>query len=220
MADRRQRKLEKKKKKRETAKKRVRAEMARRPSDEERLIRSAARCPFGPCAINLGWNDEGVGPPSLVTVVVTRALDDEQLLPTVAMVDRTCLGVKDGFVMPPLSRSELPELLERIYRVHGGVEDCEPLVAQSVVFHAVDYARRLGFEPHPDAELSLFEPRPAELLATAWHAAEHPMYVSGPDDDVDAIVARLEAAVGADNFDVIRGDLFEDFDDDDATAKM
>jgi hypothetical protein len=35
--------------------------------------------------------------------------------------------------------------------------ECEPLEAQSVVFHALDYARTLSFLAHDDFEVALFE---------------------------------------------------------------
>jgi hypothetical protein len=68
------------------------------------------------------------------------------------------------------------------------------------VFHAIDYARRLGFQPHPDHSAALFGARPEELQATPWHAAEKPYYVAGPFDDTPSIVDQLRATVGDGNF--------------------
>ncbi len=203
MVDRRQRKLERKRKKRVLAKRTANVRTARRPDWQMRLIRSASRAPFGPCAVSVGWDDAEGELPSLVTAVVTRVLGDGRLFPSVAMVDRTCLGVKNGFPAQPVTRTELPGLLDKVFMAHGGWEECQPLVAQSIVFRAVDYARRLGFEPHPDAELLLFGPRPSDLLATPWCAPPTPVYLSGPDDDVEAIMAQLEKTAGAGNFDFV-----------------
>jgi hypothetical protein len=200
MADRRQRKLEAKRKKRELDKKRARAEDAKRPSLELRQLAAAARGVFGPCAISAGWDDGTAAMPELVSVVVTRELPNGDFLSSLALVDRTCLGVKDGFAIPALGRDELPELFDKLFEGHGGWVECEPLVAQSVVFHAVDYAKRLGFEPHRDAKLELFGPRPAKLLETPLHARERPLYVAGPQDDAASIIARLEKALGPDSF--------------------
>lgn len=216
MVDRRQRKLEKKRKKRKIV--RQQAQLAR-DQQSQRLIASAGRAPFGPCALSRNW-DSDESPPGLVTVVMTRVLGNGSLLPSVALVDRTCLGIKNGFVADPMPPSELDEWLEDTFTAHGGWETCEPQVAQSVVFHALDYAQRLGFRPHPDAELTLFEPRPEALLPTAWHAAERPIYITGPHDNVATIINRLTESVGADGFDVAHMGSLLDFDESDSDDEL
>jgi hypothetical protein len=80
---------------------------------------------------------------------------------------------------------------------------CEPMFAQSVVYHAIDYAERLGFEPNPDFSDAMFGPRPAELLATPMCARQRPFYACGPHDNIALIVSRLKAAVGPDGFDAV-----------------
>jgi len=212
--DRRQRKLQEKKKKRELAKKKKRAADARRPDPELLLLNAAARGPFGPCAISNGWDAED-DEPALVTVMVSRRLPDGDLVPGVALVDRTCLGVKEGFPADKLEEDEVDDFLEQLGAPHGGMSPCEPLVAQSVVFHAIDYARRLGFEPHRDFPAALFGPRPAELTATPWHARERPLFIAGPHDDALDIVLRLGNAVGDafDYVDVVGEDLEDEFGD-------
>ena len=197
--DRRQLKREKKKKKRELAKKKARAALERRPDPEQRLPRAAARSPFGPCYINVGWQLEEELP-GLVSVVVTRRLPDGDLVPGLALVDRTCLGIKSGHAGDKVTDDELQDLLADVGAAYGGMEPCEPLIAQSVVYHAADYARRLGFTPDPDFPEILFGPRPPDLIDTPLHAAARPIYVRGPRDDIQGIVSQLVATVGADGF--------------------
>jgi len=192
--DRRQRKLEEKRKKRELAKKRARLDAARRPSDEQLLVRAGARAPFGPCFVSSGWDDESM--PALVSLVVTRALEDGALLPHVLLLDRTCLGVKNAMLASPMSNDELEELVEQIGVPHDGMEECEVLLAQSVAFHAIDYAAKLGFAPNPDFHEALLGPRPDELMPTPWASPERPIYLSGPDDNVPLVLAQLEKATG------------------------
>lgn len=173
------------------------------------MIRSAAREEFGPCFVSATWED--LESPALVSVVVTRQLPSGQLMAATALVDRTCLGVKDGFALGPKSRSELSEIVEQLGFLHGGMVECSPLVVQSIVFHAIDYARSLGFEPHRDFPAALFGPRPVELMPTPWHAPE-PIYVSGPHDDVPTITSKLAEAFGANGFEqtapTLRNDEF------------
>ncbi len=101
----------------------------------------------------------------------------------------------------------------------GELRECEPSEALAVVFHALDYAASLGFRAHPDFEPALFEPRPDPLRETPLSHPTRPIYVSGPHDDVPRVLARLENAVGAQNFSFVAGfmdnDWFDDEDDDD-----
>lgn len=76
------------------------------------------------------------------------------------------------------------------------MEDCDALFAQSVVFHAVEYAGRLGFAPNPDFHEALVGPRPAQLLATPWASLDRPLYAPGPDDNIGLVLLQLRQAVG------------------------
>lgn len=195
-----QKSLAKHKKKRELARKKEDQRRLAAPSLTESLIRRASTFPHGPTYISSTWRDESEAMPPLVSVVVTRQMPDGTLLPAVALVDRTCLGIKNGFPSRPVTRFELEGLLARIGESQGGMEACELLVAQSVVYHALDYARSLGFQPNRDFAEPLFGPRPDALLMTPHARPERPIYVSGPDDDVELILAQLNKVVGPGNY--------------------
>jgi len=212
--DRRQRKLQDKKKKREQAKRRSQVLASRRPSDDELLARAGARAPFGPCFVSAGWDDLEVA--RLVTLIVTRVIGPGQLLPHIVLVDRTCLGIKNAMTQAPTPEDELDELVETVGTPHGGMEECEPLFAQSVIYHALDYARKLGFAPNRDFHEALLSPRPETLIATPWHNLERPLYIRGPDDDYFRNIARLRQAVGND-FEVI---AFAGLSNDDAPSEL
>jgi hypothetical protein len=73
------------------------------------------------------------------------------------------------------------------------------------VFGAADYARSLGFEPHPDFA------KGATLLGD-WEEGSSdvtfgqdgkPFYINGPRDDTYGIMAKLRQAVGDGNFDYL-----------------
>src|SRR5262249_46055192 len=155
----------------------------------------------GACFISADYDEVDAAQPRLVTVLVTRRAPAHIVVPAIALVDRTCLGVKNAFVAKPILEVDLAPMVARIGRAHeAGMIPCDPLRAQSVVFHAVDYARSIGFEPHPDFPEPLFGPRPAALLETPLAHAPRPVYVSGPDDPVARIVQHLEATVGPRNY--------------------
>ena len=212
----RQKKLEKTRKKRELLKKEVRKREAQFQGVS--LLRLAQAAPFGPAWLSASLDaldDEEM--PALITVIVTRRVRG-LLLAEYVLVDRTCLGVKNATLMPPLSELDLLERVDHMSRSADPLRECQPLEAQSVVFHALDYARSLGFFAHEDFELALFEPRPESLLATPLAQPAQPVYVSGPNDDVPMILNHLSERVGPGNFQFLAGNgdlgLWDDDSDD------
>jgi hypothetical protein len=127
-------------------------------------------------------------------------------------VDRTCLGVKNAFMMAPIRIHEVEDLVEEMSGSGQPLERTEPLVALSVIWNAIDYARALGFEPNADFEPRLI-PRPPELLRTPLAAVTRPHFISGPDDNVDFVVGQLVRAVGVGNFDAVIYDQVLDLSD-------
>lgn len=202
----RQKQLAKQKKKREQARQKVARVPSRDAVGQEALVREAVAYPQGPAFISGDWADEDAAMPPLVTVIVTRVVPGGLVVPSIVLVDRTCLGVKNAFVARPMARSELAGFVAKIGEAFPrGMVPCELLVAQSVVYHALDYARALGFEPHPDFPEPLVGPRPEKLLDTPLAGRDRPFYVSGPDDDARRIVAHLEARLGKGGFDAVLG---------------
>jgi len=199
-----QKKREKHKKKREAV---VRQHPTRHPEldlSPAAILRQAALLPAGPSFISGDWKLQDEVQPRLVSVVVTRKAPAGLVIAALVLVDRTCLGVKNAFVAKPMREAELESFLAQVGQAHEvGMVECDLLVAQSVVLHAVDYARSLGFAPHRDFPEPLFTPRPAELLDTPLARPLRPVYVSGPADPVSRVLARLDAAVGTGNYDVM-----------------
>jgi len=207
----RQKKLERTRKKRDALKKDARKRDAQ--FQGKSLLRLAQAAPFGPAWVSTALDDATDDEPGPVTVVVTRRVRGALLAHSV-LVDRTCLGIKDAMLLPLLSEVELRDSLDRLFL--DEYRECEPLEAQSVVFHALDYARSLGFLPDADFELTLFEPRPEVLLDTPLAKPAQPTYISGPNDDVPMIVEWLTERVGAENFRFVSGGAFDLLGDDEA----
>lgn len=207
---RRQKKLEKNRKKRQLAKKDARKLEAKYQGAS--LLRLAASAPFGPCWVSAALDQETESPPALITVLVSRRIRG-QLLALLTLVDRTCLGVKNANLLALQSEQELTDFVNDISEGMGEFRPCEPAEAQAVVFHALDYAASLGFNAHPDFEPSLFAPRPEALRETPLAHPTRPFYASGPEDDVYAILAQLDVAVGSGNYDSLEGVLGNWFSD-------
>ena len=77
------------------------------------------------------------------------------------------------------------------------------MIAQSAVYHGLDYARARGFAPHPDFPEAIFGPRPEVLVDTPLARRERPHYVPGPDDNQAEVLLKLTAARGSEGFDVM-----------------
>jgi hypothetical protein len=174
-----------------------------RPSVGE-LLRAAAGRPLGPAYVSDDW-DEDSPLPTLVSVVVTRKVPGQLFVGALALLDRTCLGVKNAILFPPQTELELEQRIQRMGETIGTLRRVEPLIAQSAVYHGIEYARALGFAPHPDFPEAIFGPRPPVLVDTPLSRRERPYYISGPDDDTVRVRLKLTAARGSEGFDVMAG---------------
>jgi hypothetical protein len=198
---RKQKKAEQKRKKRDLVKKEHRKQQIVRSSPRLMLQGLTDRSPFGPTFVSSALDSEE-GMPSLVQVLVSRQIAGAGLVFGLFLVDRTCLGVKSGFL---LEAERIEGFLAAMEERGDPMKLVEPLVAQSVLFHGLDYAARLGFKPDPQAPLALIGPRPETLIATPLANLPRPFYVDGPDDKPEAVIAQLTKVCGAGNFDAISG---------------
>jgi hypothetical protein len=173
--------------------------LVERDSDAD-LVSRAAALPLGPAYISASHRERRDDAPPLVVVVITRLVPDGTVLGCVAAVDRTCLGVRSAAVFEAMPREELEEVLLDLLADEQPFESCSAAFAQSVLYHGVDYARSLGFEPHPSFVEPLYGPRPERLLDTPYACAARPLYVAGPCDTIGEVVEQLERRVGAGNF--------------------
>ncbi|MEE9384943.1 MAG: hypothetical protein V3V08_16180 [Nannocystaceae bacterium] len=174
------------------------------PTSLKALNRLAAAASFGPAWINL--DVMLLDATDLISVIITRQLPGEWLLPGVVLVDRSCLGAKDGFVGQPIRGEEgIMGFVEQVEARGPELETCEADFARSVVWHAMDYATTLGFRPHVDVPKHVIGPRPEPLIDTPGAHPEKPHYVTGPYDDIPLVRRRLDAAVGPGNYEVVPG---------------
>jgi hypothetical protein len=182
--------IEKKKRKRAIAKKNRASAAA--SLTESALLKRAADFPIDRTWLSASWRHEGQPMPELVTALVSRRSPAGLLVGT-ALVDRTCLGVKDGLARI-MSQLELDALSSD---EHFEFEAVDAQQCLSVVHHAIHFARTLGFEPHRDFSLQMFSPAPEPLIDTPLAHPERPTFIAGPHDDVPAVLAKLTHAVGS-----------------------
>ncbi len=139
----------------------------------------------------------------LVGVVVARRHRPRRVTVCGYLVDVYCLGVKNVLGPDAMNDRDLPAFLRTFFSVFGdaGVPTEAPLeLARHLVWGAVDYARELGFPPHPD-----FQSTSGHL--GAWQETSDitfgrdgvPFYVQGPYDS-PAVIRTLTRSVGDGNF--------------------
>lgn len=191
------------------------------PAEVAPLIRAAAESGDVPapvselagCWISGGWSDGltvnghlewvDVDMPGLTTrglaavMVARRPRHSSKLQVAGFLIDVYCLGVKNA-LGAAMNERELPEFLANYFANYDGGALAIPVEqARHVVFGAVDYARGLGFEPHPDYA-------PVADLLGPWTGPSDitfgldgmPTFIQGPYDDARAIEKTLKRSAG------------------------
>jgi hypothetical protein len=151
------------------------------------------------------WPDEPVeaGLDGLVCVLVARRHRPRRLSVCGYLLDTYCLGLKNTLGPELMRDDDLAEFQEMFFPAGAPPLEVPLALVRDLVFGAVDYARGLGFEPHPDLAHT------AEHLGEPWTGPSaitfgrdgRPFYVDGPDDNPAAVLRTLAAAVGEGGFD-------------------
>lgn len=145
--------------------------------------------------VNPAAADSGGG---LVTVMVARPDQRSRSRVCVYLVDTFFLGVKNVIGPETVSNNRLTKLRHSVFAGYDELAMSAPLeLAQHLVFGAVEFARGLGSEPHPDfaAAADHLGAWPGNCpIEFGYHGS--PYYIEGPYDDVDAI-ARVWAGAHA-----------------------
>ena len=178
-------------------------------------IQHADQYPVQACYLNTDWQERG-----LARIVVTRRQENGRAMVGVFLVDIFCLGLKNTFCNEGLTTRQIDDdILPGCYQNEApariGIN-----YAKEIIYGAVDYARRLGLESHPNFELS------RHVLGTEEFSKarglqfggprEKPLYIAGPDDDVPAVLRKLREKLGEDGFEFIApADDREAIDEDD-----
>jgi hypothetical protein len=156
------------------------------------------------------WPDGDCGrtdAPGMVAVLVARHHRYDKVSVCGYLVDGHCLGVKNAIGPRVMEHQELPAFTRTYFADFDGDPVPAPLeLAQHLVFGAIEYAKDLGFKPHPD-----FASAAGHL--GAWEGSSDitfgrdgkPFYVQGPYDDPAAVMQTLNRTVGRDNYDYMIG---------------
>jgi len=171
----------------------------------ENRIYKAWRWPIYECLINPSWKEKG-----LANILISRHQPDGNIVFGTYLVDLFCLGLKDTFcnVNFTLSRYE-KELKTRIYQDEKPI-DCQISLAHHIIYGAIKYASKLDFKPQKDFKMSKYilegQNEIKESVSIEFGKDGKPFFISGPNDDVELIIKKLERNVGKGNFGFIKGE--------------
>jgi hypothetical protein len=133
-------------------------------------------------------------------------MENGRVLFGIYLIDHYCLGVKNYDWKADIS---LNSLEKRLPQLCGDPEPCSADFAHELIYGGLEYARRYGFEPHPDFKQACLILDPPEV-----HPPQHnirfgkngkPFFINGPYDNPQRVIATLMRTAGEGNFDYIIG---------------
>jgi hypothetical protein len=168
-------------------------------------LQNAREYPLYGCWIMKDWQDTGITP-----VIIARSQDKDHIMFGVYMVDYYCLGIKDAYTRIDYSRNRFKRELPR-FCVNAPVS-CSVELAHEMIYGALEYAKKLGLEPHLDfykqkADMMLDPPdsHPRENNISFGKDGK-PLYIPGPyDSEMKSrfVINTLTRTCGPGNFDYI-----------------
>lgn len=180
----------------------ARAKLSRKQKTVAQQLAKASRYGWHGCLINRGWQDQ-----LLANMVMMRALPGGDVALVVVLVDLGCLGLKGVYAYPRLSGAALAEFLQEAI---PEPEPCAPGLCVAIAELAVSYGARWGFMPSGDYFLASalwqrVDPEPYAKHVRCGDEQDRPVYIEGPDDDAEAILAQLKRTRGRDFVYVVEG---------------
>lgn len=126
--------------------------------------------------------EEPLGTEGLVSVLIARRHRHDKASVCGYLADVCCLGVKNALGPMIVDELALPGFAREYFDSYdGGPLDAPIELARQLVFGSLEYARGLGFDPHPDftaAEGHLGPWTPPSTIT--FGKGDKPLYISGP----------------------------------------
>jgi hypothetical protein len=178
-------------------------------------VRQARKFPIKECLISRGWQTGNEG---LIQVAIARQQPDGLIAFGVYLVDVYCLGLKNTFCNANISAAEYQRDVIGHVSQTTPMERCNPELAHQMVYQGIEYAAQFGFRPQRDFKWSQYILAPRGELPEPYKLTfgkdGKPLFISGPYDNAQAILARLERNPGPGNYDyVIMAGGFEEDDE-------
>lgn len=192
------------------------------PRDVLAHVRRARSYPIEGCWIMPGWEEGG-----MAVIVVARRQPNGNIVYGTYLVDYYCLGLKDTFFNADIPaghfrREILPEIMQG-----NEPQEISPALAHEIIYGAIEYAEQYGFRPHRDYRRSQYILDPPDVHprtgAIQFGFEGQPLFISGPYDNIDAVLRQLDRTAGEGNYNFMVGvggppsdewELDDEWDDD------
>lgn len=170
-------------------------------------LKNARQYPIIGCWTIEEWQENGIAP-----VVIARQQDDGKVLYANYLMDLYCLGVKDVVVDENVPQKRFERSLQKMCMQEPVAIAVE--LAHEIVYGALEYAHKYGFEPHPDftrlhADQVLDPPDAHPRTHNVEFGQDgKPLYISGPHEsqyESRRIIQTLERTAGDGNFHYLIG---------------
>ncbi len=185
-------------------------------SDKQYLLSGMARrLPIAECWVSDNWQEQDLQP---ITVVVARQHKNGNYTVGTYLVDLKCMGLKQTSYRVNYPADEYRELMLDFDELQT-LTIVDYRVAHNVVYGGIAYAQDLGIRPQDgDWAASRYvldeDTDEVELLELECGFAGQPLFIAGPYDRPDQILAKLDKTVGKDNYGFIpydpTGQVIED----------
>ena len=165
---------------------------------------SYVKCPIHECLVPDGLFETGLG-----TIIVARRAPGGDIAVSAFVVDVFCLGVKNALFSVASEGVYENTIKARIVGSHEGqrFENTHPSCARKIIEGASDYARTLGFSPHPSyrGAKAIFGDVNAGACPVAYTFGQEgmPLYIRGPHESLSQarkIVDQLDKRCGEGKF--------------------
>ncbi len=179
-------------------------------SPKKYIMEKGRICPIDQCLVSDGYDDLG-----LTICLIIRKQPGGKYMFTNLMLDSYCLGVKSVFCNCNFDDKQIEEVKDKLSNSVGEIEEVSPKYFHNLVYATIDFAEECGFKPVKDFALAEYILDP-DLIDDGIDEIEvgdngKPLFINGPYDDVDAIMAKLNRNLGEGNYDIMIGDGNFDF---------
>jgi hypothetical protein len=179
--------------------KKVKKQLPKEVFGKNYIVKSGRNLPIYKCLISDGGG--------LISCLIIRRLPNGNFVVGGYMVDRFCLGLKSTNCKIDLSMDELEDYLDMMGANLGSMEECTYATVHNWIYGGIAYAEDLGFKPDKDFSLSKFmleeDTEDVELIEFEFGSDGKPLFIEGPYDNANAILATLERNVGEGNYNFV-----------------
>lgn len=149
------------------------------------------------------WNHKDG--PRATCVVARQSPRSGKIAVASFLVDLACLGVKSAFVRLCKNPADYQQRVIRSLAKYQALEPSDLNMVTKIINEGLIYARQLGFSPDPEYNQSQLLLAGADPAACNVHIPlggkeGKPIYIAGPSDNIEQVIATLTRTVGPDGF--------------------